>query len=480
MKLSKKSCLAVSCAVLLCDGAVTGCSSTEMVKVIKLNKEINAIENSVRTGSVNVEFSENKIKEYCGYEVNSAIPDKTVRLSADYDVYTKDGNAYIDVDLHYNDVVAKMDLYSDGNNIYIPPESLLNLNDLMYKAEIEVNKYEVLKEELEECEQSGVDYISFDLDNYSNGGMIGIVSETDNESIRNFGEKLYKAYSGMSINGVVSLSDFGNQGVTISADGEQLLNLGLQVLQYTSENIDSIFDETKDLYNYYGIKASEEDKESVRYMCSSLINEIGNIKKAETDEYKEMFENIKYSNVSYSVDKDDVTNAYNQKVSLSIAPKNEEVLKAEINVDTGEYDGDIWTLPDNAKVVSSDEINISNIKPYTCEIVWDATTLQDNYGSTEIHSIFDDKYTSNISSTVKIIDDRAYLPLREVCENLGYSVDWDGSRAWVSDGFNMYDMTGTIINDRTYIKVRDFEKLGVVVEYVEDDTSRIVKLTYDN
>ncbi|MBR3994467.1 MAG: copper amine oxidase N-terminal domain-containing protein [Clostridia bacterium] len=73
-------------------------------------------------------------------------------------------------------------------------------------------------------------------------------------------------------------------------------------------------------------------------------------------------------------------------------------------------------------------------------------------------------------TTAHLIDNSVYLPLRQLMENAGYEVSWDGEarKAYVTVGGVKIEMTGTIINDRTYVKVRDFEKLGATVEYSED------------
>ncbi len=72
-------------------------------------------------------------------------------------------------------------------------------------------------------------------------------------------------------------------------------------------------------------------------------------------------------------------------------------------------------------------------------------------------------------STAHLIDGSVYLPLRQIMENCGYEVSWDGEarKAYVTIDGNKIEMTGVIVNDRTYVKIRDFEKLGATVEYEE-------------
>lgn len=77
-----------------------------------------------------------------------------------------------------------------------------------------------------------------------------------------------------------------------------------------------------------------------------------------------------------------------------------------------------------------------------------------------------------------IIEDRIYLPLRKICENFGEEVEWNAveSKAYIVRGSEKIDMTGVIKNDRTYIKIRDFEKLGYEVGYSEDGIMKTMTL----
>ena len=72
------------------------------------------------------------------------------------------------------------------------------------------------------------------------------------------------------------------------------------------------------------------------------------------------------------------------------------------------------------------------------------------------------------------IDGSMYLPMRKICERLGEVVDWDSAlgKAYVVRGENKIDMTGTLINGTTFIKIRDFEKLGYLVDYYVDEDGK--------
>lgn len=76
--------------------------------------------------------------------------------------------------------------------------------------------------------------------------------------------------------------------------------------------------------------------------------------------------------------------------------------------------------------------------------------------------------------SVQMVEGRTYLPLRMVGESLGETVGWDASahQAYVLQNGQRINMTGIIVNSRTYIKMRDFEKLGFTVGW--NDYTRMV------
>ena len=70
-------------------------------------------------------------------------------------------------------------------------------------------------------------------------------------------------------------------------------------------------------------------------------------------------------------------------------------------------------------------------------------------------------------SEMMLKDGRAYLPLRVIAETLGEEVGWEHATRTpyvVKDGQRI-DMKGFIQNDRAFVGVRDFEKLGYTVTY---------------
>jgi len=78
-----------------------------------------------------------------------------------------------------------------------------------------------------------------------------------------------------------------------------------------------------------------------------------------------------------------------------------------------------------------------------------------------------------------IIDGSIYLPLRYIGESFGEEVAWDDATktAYVIRGEEKFNMTGIIVDSNTMIKVRDFEKLGYTVDFVQNDGSSIATIS---
>ena len=80
----------------------------------------------------------------------------------------------------------------------------------------------------------------------------------------------------------------------------------------------------------------------------------------------------------------------------------------------------------------------------------------------------------------RIIDNGTmYLPMRLICEWFGEDVTWDAAakKAYIERGSQKIDMTGRIENSRTFVKIRDFEKLGYLVDYQYDSYQKVHTVT---
>jgi len=85
-------------------------------------------------------------------------------------------------------------------------------------------------------------------------------------------------------------------------------------------------------------------------------------------------------------------------------------------------------------------------------------------------SFFTESYDEDITEYV-VKDGRAYLPLRVICEALGETVEWNNAEktAYVVREDGKTEMSGVLQDGKSFISVRDFEKLDYIVEFSKVD-----------
>ncbi len=151
------------------------------------------------------------------------------------------------------------------------------------------------------------------------------------------------------------------------------------------------------------------------------------------------------------------------------AAKHNGIFKAEINWQAAMEPGDTQVGIAN-EILKTWYLN-EEIKSITASPVFPEMSEENRKN---IISLVEEKYKYDsdtyAESDVVMIDGSTYLPLRQISEACGLDVEWDDAerKAYVITENGKVDMTGIIIDDKTYVKVRDFEKLGVTVDYSED------------
>jgi len=85
--------------------------------------------------------------------------------------------------------------------------------------------------------------------------------------------------------------------------------------------------------------------------------------------------------------------------------------------------------------------------------------------------------SSSGTMEVHLVDNYTYLPLRLIGESLGEKIGWDQAlyQAYAEQNGQRIYMTSKYFNNRAFIKIRDFERLGYTV--VWDAGSRTANLS---
>lgn len=198
-----------------------------------------------------------------------------------------------------------------------------------------------------------------------------------------------------------------------------------RLTEYIKQNLaDTLFDiKIAKYHNTYHILANIENLKGKNYALDFIFNNATGISSTTT--------------TTNSVIKsyDTVMNESNQKVS-TVNPT------IEVNVTWDKYIAS-WTT--NPAVMKSTEYN----------------------GKEKVNTV---QFT--------LIDDRIYLPMRAILECLGETVYWDENekQAYVMREERNIPMTGVIINDRTYLKIRDFSDIGYEISYEESGNTKNVRI----
>lgn len=231
---------------------------------------------------------------------------------------------------------------------------------------------------------------------------------------------------------------------------ESIKNLFIQ--EFASENVLPSVNDTKELITILGTGLNLNTKEN-----SPLKDVLRNSK---------LTGSITSPSSGVYVEKQDLVIPYLGVNALTISSKNE--YKAVDSLTARNYDSAVIS-----DVTKGYEDYLNDIHPATkATIIWDKVDSSYAELSIERQGV-STKYPNIEMVSLVNVDDYIYVPMRKLAEGLGYEVEWDteNSKAYAIDGDNKVDMTGMIVNDTTFIKVRDFEKLGIVVDYAEQADS---------
>ncbi len=279
-----------------------------------------------------------------------------------------------------------------------------------------------------------------------------------------------------------------NNGCSFELSTESALEFVKSLVVYLSENREVVFDETINyLENIYPLiveeEFSEEEKaaalaelkmsrqdfydfidEAVLYLEESEELKLyspmldGSIIKMqifkEKDAYKELIDaEIIYENVSMG------------KVISATTMTPKDVEKISVT-------GNTITLAEMEKCYKTVENKINPVQKV--EIQWYA----DSFNAEAIRHRLNGNHDLDFQPYT-IIEGRIYLPLRYISESFGEEVDWDNEnkKAYIVRGEEKIDMKGVLVDSSTMIKIRDFEKLGYKIDYVQYNGKFIAIIT---
>mgnify|MGYP000858720781 FL=1 len=302
-------------------------------------------------------------------------------------------------------------------------------------------------------------------------------------------EYLTKAFKGFDSKLITKTKN----GYSLSLDQKSSMEFIRSLINYLSENKETVFDETiKFLPKLVEITdyeiMTEEDKEELISSLESGRQQVYDVIEQaksfiESEEFEEHFDSydeiIGDSSTTYDI--------YKEKGSYKIVTKAESTLedlytiKATSTTELTPKTVKKGSTPDKAIPLEDVEKEYKKIEDRINPIEKIELEWYDDYDNTA----YINKYRRNGKAewdfqTYTIIEDRIYLPLRYIGESFGEEVDWDNEnkKAYVIRGEERIDMTGVLLDSKTMIKIRDFEKIGYKIEYSNEDglsTATIIK-----
>lgn len=153
---------------------------------------------------------------------------------------------------------------------------------------------------------------------------------------------------------------------------------------------------------------------------------------------------------------------YRNDLTIKILENKQELYKLKAELDFAKKELIKKTIPENYKEYDEESF-FNNNGINKIKVQW----LDGDQTAEVLIYNNEDKIVELETYNYILQDDRIYLPLRAICEKLGETVEWDAEndKAYIVRKNNKIDMTGMVVNDRTMIKIRDFEKLNYKIFY---------------
>lgn len=469
--------ISIILAVLMLLSILTGCKPNEL-GYLDLSAEINSLTQYEFESSTQMEVSK---------FISNADKKTNIDLSISGEANIEDlGSQYLSMDvmLKVNGVENEkpIKVLLVDNRFYISKNVLLE--GLKIQDELGFDDYsrvvvEKLIEELKDTEY----ILLLDTDNFYDSGikisnhgyshtiLIDSAKEYLKAAFKNFDSQLIKKT---------------NKGYAIELTSESAANFVERLIKYISKNKEQVFDETvkfaEKLLNAVVAMSIEKDTvvkketsiEELRAMRNdfydfidkaALFVESGEYK--ETYDIREMFDRSYLKNEIY---KDG--GKYGQTFEGELV--YEDFIMGNMKSNIVLNPKTVKKVPVTEKSISLDEIKEmyntleNKYNPVNeIEITWYMYDGVPDDGAFVNMTRTDGKYIWGGYKPYTIIENRVYLPLRYISEALGEEVEWDNvnKKAYIIRGNEKIDMTGILSDNMTMVKIRDFEKLGYLVEY---------------
>ncbi len=443
---------------------LTGCGVNEL-GYLNLTKEISSLTqyglNNVTSVKVSKEFSGEEYK--IDFEINGEVNmDNLKELYGTMDFKFKVNDIGIE-----NPISVKL----ADNKVYISKNAIIEL--IKYEKMIKgTEQYKKIAEELFNNDLKDIDYIVQDLSEE--------FAEIPDEEIPYTEvydyayEYITKAFKGFDTKLINKIQN----GYSFELTPESTLKFVESLVEYLSNNKESVFNETinyiENVYLILGEKITAEEKdeiiaelESSRQDFYDFVDEAV-LFMEQSDEFElatSMFDDSIIKMEMYKL-----KDSYKQVINTEIVYENVSMGKlistttmTPRGVEKISVTGNTISLEEMEKAYEKAENKVNPVNKI--ELRWYEDSVD-----TEVIKYRLDGNTNWDYQPFTIIEGRIYLPLRYIGEAFGEEVGWDNvnKKAYVIRGKEKIDMTGVLVDSITMVKIRDFEKLGYKIDYIQE------------
>lgn len=462
---------------------LTGCGTNEL-GFIGLMKEITSLTEVGYKNTSKIEISEKDSgKSYLiDFNMNGE-----VNIN---DINSMYGSFDIMLDINGIKLTKPINIIFSENGLYVSKNAL-----------IELPKYETLFINMEEYEEI-LEYGEILKELYNT-----IPEDTEYIEVWTMNGEYYQYTEGVEydeLNGVIQeyltkafkgfdskLVSKTKNGYSLSLNQKSSLEFIKSLINYLSENKETVFNETINfMQRFFEITdyeiMTEEDKEeliasmeSARQQIYDVIDQAKSF--IDSEEFEEHFytydEIIEDSSTIYAISKE--KGSY--KIDVKAESTFEELYTIKATSTTELTPKTVKKAPAPVKAILFEEVKkeYNNIE----ERINPTEKIELEWYSAYDNTVYVNKYRKNGKvewdyQPFAIIEDRVYLPLRYIGESFGEEVGWDNENktAYIIRGEERIDMTGVLVDSITMIKVRDFEKLGYKIDYVQNEGLSIVTI----
>lgn len=522
MKLKRIIALALTAMLTL---SLCGCSEDE-IGFLNMYTEISEITQIKVNGLVGI--NDQKLVSDDRYDL---ILD--IKYSGYIDI-TDNRNPYFDINLSFitpNGQLHPIELYLYDNTLYFSKNSLYGLNDLSnyIYPRYSYGDYTPVIDLLLEILPKDFDYISIDLNTYYMARpnvpfiqyeLLSWIPNGNNSFSNNANLAITSALKDFFLN---TFKYFDSWTVTKTDDGYSL-NLTPQIFSelfrrsiiYINDNFDEFYDSFKTLL--VSIYSNIEDFEPDSYTIKNLENFISEMDEKREDARQSIslisnsYINEPYSYYSVHDNNSFISNTIkltNEGFNITVSSKSASRY-IDPPIADERYSNVNIIKSDVSKIVPQSSITLSDvalyfeeankiINPvYNLEISWNESTRNIAYQNeiNKTRPFYDATCRKFSKSNVQIdnfyrcfaifSNESLYVPIRYIAESFNEEVIWneytqtaaivrDNQTYTFNDGFlntPYFQDFGEYFEECYYVKLRDFEKLGYIIEYRQEEVQK--------